>query len=402
MLKQKQALMSIWQRDRFLASQYQFEFEKLLYYYMPYTARFFCNIYVPNFVSNSISNNNLNPNPDYSVLKNIGLTPLDDSNYATERPFDQTETGITYTLIQNMPVYLADASQLAETQLKITDSLVAFMQQSTLIMRAYNVIPTFVGAVIQLYNPYMSESRLFEITGQSKFSAFEYNVNDTIYKLSVALLNKHWNPYISNTLIYIESQDTIVTIPQYIFLNNSLSYYAYATNAVRQLNYPIKYIGLCYQPAYDAYYILDDFIPLSSTIYFQQYKPVSYTDAIIYPNYSLSSVFLNSDTVINLSLTANDLTYNLILLDSASNFIVYALNSYSLTNISVTAHSLSYYIQNGYTYPSLTTTFNDAFDFWYQYLVSAYVLSSWSVLSQTVNYASQSLIFYGDTSSYTL
>lgn len=366
--------MSIWQNDKRLSKQYQLEFERLLYMYLPFTARFFCNLYVPNFVDKTASVTTLNQPTNKSVLKNIGLVSLDSLNYTTERPYDRNETGVTYTLIKDIPIYLADGGTLAETQLKITDMFVSFIQQSTLLMKQYPVIPTFVNSVIQFVLTDAGEQRLFKIDGESKFSAYGYNVNDTIYRLNISLLQQEWNPYISRTLVYTEPIDNILTIDDYYVIMRSLSYYDYAIMQIKKLNAPINYYGLYYDQMQNKFSIIYDITQLAKNITQYHYRFVSFTN-ISATNPLLVNAFSNTIFISN---TYYSYQYNYKTnLIANTNSLTYNLNTYTISISNLVLQPITYYLKNDYSYLTPTTTFKDAYIFWYELLVASKILESY-------------------------
>ncbi len=366
--------MSIWHNDKYLSKHYQAEFEKLLYKYLPFSARFFCNLYVPNFVDKTASITTIVQPTNKSVLKNIGLVSLDSLNYTTERPYDKTETGVTYTLIKDMPIYLADGGSLAETQLRITDAFVAFMQQSTLLMRKYPVIKTFVNAVIQFILPDTEEQRLFKVDGETKFSAYAYNVEDTIYRLNISLLQQEWNPYISRTLVYTEPIDNILTIDDYNVIMRSLSYYDYAIMQIKKLNASINFYGLYYDTITKQFNIIYDITQLAKNITQYHYKFVSFTNISI-TNPLLVNAFSNT-VAISATYYSYQFNYKTNLL-AISSSLAFKSNSYSISVTNLILQPVTYYYSNDYSYLSVTNTFEDAYIFWYEFLVASKILESY-------------------------
>lgn len=207
-------------KDISLSKNYTREFGRLIHFYLPYTRKYYVNLYIPNIIKQTDNNTN-QERKNYYDTSLISLQDILQQNNpdniiqgATYNIYDKAETGIKYTKIVNFPIWFIDTS-VAQTQLNINDIHAGYIQEFMATMLKFpsqhcnnnkKVIDTFVQAVIE----FDESKRYFTINSETKYSAFG-EIIDTLYQCNCSVLKQKFDPDIDKILYYSDIKHELLT-----------------------------------------------------------------------------------------------------------------------------------------------------------------------------------------------
>ena len=339
--------------DKYLAKQYSFEFEKLLYNYFPFYNKIFVNLY-------TIDEQN-------SIAKSLTVseTPSYFSRLATtERPYDRQQTGLQYKLIKDFPLYFILNAE--ETTFRFSDNIFGYLQNFTAVAKNYPEVNTFIGSVVQLQSRFGEEPRLFRVNNETKFSAFSYNHEITIYKLELSVLNAEFDPKISSTYTYSELYDRLVTEEQDLKTREYLTAYNTLLNKLKtNLNSNKWTIGIHYDSTLQDYVVIFDVLLLYNAFFnshvLQNLKLLNFVSP--YPNADVfNSSILQTNTVISFTAYYAVVKNNTIIDYYPQEIVSITLTDYRSHNFDLSV--------------SITNNITETINFWYQLFAAYYNLTN--------------------------